>query len=63
MKDELGLHEEILLLALQDRKGTVESKAGMYTYALGGALLAELTLGKHVTIGEDKKQFVDGVAA
>ncbi len=61
MKTELGLHEELLLLALRDQKGTVESKAGMYLYALGGALLAELTLGGQITIHEGKRQFVDVV--
>jgi hypothetical protein len=40
---DLHLHEEILLLALHDRDGTVVSGA-WYSQALAGALLAELVL-------------------
>ena len=42
-KDQLLLHEEVLLLALRDEKGTIASGT-MYQYALGGAILAELLL-------------------
>lgn len=59
--DELYLHEELLLLALKDARGTIESKAAMCQYALGGAILAELLLADRITIGDDKKKLVDHV--
>ena len=42
---ELRLHEEVLLLALKDDKGTPH--VDHYGFALGGAILAEL-------LGEDR---------
>jgi len=56
--DELHLHEQMLLLVLRDKDGTVESKAGMYRIALGGAVLTELLLAGRITIDEDKKKLV-----
>lgn len=53
-KDELHLYEEIMLLALRDEKGTVASGA-MYSYAVGGAILAELLLEQRLRIEEPKK--------
>lgn len=53
-KDELHLHEEIMLLALRDEEGTVASGA-MYSYAVGGAILAELLLEQRLRIEEPKK--------
>ena len=44
----LYLHEEILLLALKDEKGTFV--AASYEMALGGAILAELLLQKRIGI-------------
>ena len=39
---ELYLHEEILLIALRDEKGTLESAASMsHAYAMAGAMMAE----------------------
>lgn len=56
----LHLHEEILLLALRDEKGTIESRAGMYQFALGGAIFAELLLeGKLRLTGEGRKTRVE----
>lgn len=55
--EKLFLHEEILLLALRDKEGTVESMAS-YQYALGGAILAELLLEKRITTDESKKKRV-----
>jgi hypothetical protein len=55
---KLTMYEELLLLALDDRKGT-SAMGGMHTLAMGGAVLAELVLLGAVRIGEDKKQFVD----
>lgn len=57
-KDQLYLHEQMLLLILRDREGTLESRAGMYRLALGGAILIELLLNERITIDEDKKKRV-----
>jgi Golgi phosphoprotein 3 len=51
----LGLHEEILLLALRDETGTIASGT-MYQYAIGGAVLAELLLDGRVRIETVKKK-------
>jgi len=51
----LYLHEEILLLALRDDKGTIASGT-MYQYAIGGAVLAELLLDGHLRIETDEKK-------
>jgi hypothetical protein len=52
---DLLLHEEILLLALKDKKGTVHG-APLYQYAIGGAVLAELLLNRRIAVEEVKKQ-------
>jgi len=49
-RPELWLHEEILLLALKDEKGTPHSS--MYTIAMGGAILAELLLNERFVLEE-----------
>ena len=53
--DSLHLHEEILLLALRDDKGTIASGT-MYQYAIGGAVLAELLLDGRVRVETVKKR-------
>ena len=58
-RDDMHLHEQLMLLALRDEKGTLESGASMYTYALGGAILTELSLNGRIRIRPDKKAFVD----
>ena len=60
-RTDLHLHEQLMLLALRDEKGTLESKAPMYGYALGGAILAELSLRGRIRIAEGKKPLVDVV--
>lgn len=45
----LKVHEELLLLALHPEKGTVSASA-TYTYALGGAILAELLLSGRIEV-------------
>ena len=55
---QLLLHEELMLMALRDEKGTVEWRASMSNYAIGGAILAELLLDGLVKIGSDKKKLV-----
>jgi len=58
MADGLYLYEEVMLLALRDREGTVASGTA-YTHALGGAILAELLLdGRAVVDAEKKKRFL-----
>jgi hypothetical protein len=53
--DDLFLYEEILLLALKDKEGTIASGA-MYNFATGGAILAELLLQERITVEESKKK-------
>jgi hypothetical protein len=53
--NELRLYEEIMLLALRDEEGTVASGA-MYSYAVGGAILAELLLEQRVHIDEPRRK-------
>ncbi len=55
MGNELHLYEEIMLLALRDEEGTVASGA-MYSYAVGGAILAELLLEQRLCIEEPRKR-------
>jgi Golgi phosphoprotein 3 len=57
----LFLHEEIMLLVLKDTEGTV-APGTMYQYAIGGAILAELLLSRHIGIVEHgKKKLVEAV--
>jgi golgi phosphoprotein 3 len=59
---KLYLHEELLLLALRDREGTLDWKAGWMAYGLGGALLTELVLAGRVRlVAEKKKTYVEVV--
>lgn len=51
----LFLHEEVLLLVLRDREGTVEFGAN-YSHAMGGAILAELLLRERIGVEEDGKR-------
>jgi hypothetical protein len=51
----LTLHEEILLLALDDEKGTTATGA-MFAHAMGGAILAELVVCGAVQLSPDKKK-------
>ena len=53
--NELHLHQEILLLALKDEAGTIESGT-LYQYAIGGAVLAELLLGGQLRIETVKEK-------
>jgi len=53
----LPLYEEILLLALDEDKGTT-AMGSYFTNAMGGAILAELAMDGSITIAEDKKKKV-----
>jgi hypothetical protein len=55
---DLWLHQEIMLLALRDREGTIVSGT-LYQYAIGGAVLAELLLRARISIGDRKKKLVE----
>ena len=59
--NDLHLHEQVMLLALKDRKGTPEFGAGFHHLALGGAILAELALRGCIRIEEGRKAFVDAL--
>ncbi len=54
----LFLHEEMLLLALRDREGTVAA-GSMFSYAMGGGILAELLLTGRIEVEEGKKKLVN----
>jgi len=54
-RDALRLHEEIMLLALRDREGTVVSGT-MYNFAVGGAVLAELMMEKRIEVEAVRKK-------
>lgn len=56
-KHRLHLYEEVMLLALRDKKGTVASGT-MFNFAVGGAMLAELLMEKRIDIeAVGKKKF------
>jgi len=60
---ELYLHEEIMLLALEDKDGTVELGSRDHL-ALGGAILAELLMGGRIWVEEERqKRFARAVKA
>ncbi len=54
-KNTLFLHEEILLLALRDEKGTIAAGT-MYQYAISGAILSELLINKRIEIKKFKNK-------
>ena len=55
IQTNLFLHEEIMLLALRDERGTIASGT-MYQYAIGAAVLSELLLNKRIAVEESKKK-------
>lgn len=55
--DSLSLAEEILLLALHDKKGTTGIES-MYPYAIGGAVLSELLMCSRVALDSSKKKLI-----
>ena len=54
-KHKLRLYDEIMLLALRDEKGTIETGA-WYQQAVGGAVLAELVMEERLKIAHDGKK-------
>lgn len=56
---KLFLHEEAMLLALRDEKGSIE-KGAWYNTAVGGAVLAELLLAERIRlVRRGKKEVVE----
>ena len=55
MNKQLCLHEELMLLALRNRKGTVTSWTN-FQYVIGGAVLAELLLEGRVAVETKRKK-------
>ena len=54
-RDRLPLHEELMLLALHDEKGTIAPGTN-YQYALAGAILSELMMRGRIGIDESGKK-------
>lgn len=54
-RDRLPLHEEVMLLALQDEKGTIAGGT-MYQYAVAGAILSELMMRGRIGIDESGRK-------
>ena len=55
---ELFLHEEVMLLALRDRKGTVYGSTH-YSTALGAAVVAELLLAGRIAVDAGRRPLVN----
>lgn len=53
----LHLYEEIMLLAVRNKEGTVAT--GYLEYAIAGAVLAELLLDRRISVENTRKQLVD----
>ena len=53
----LFLYEEVMLLALRDKEGTIAT--GFAEYVVAGAILAELLLDSRISVEDSKKQLVD----
>lgn len=50
----LHFHEEILLLALRDEKGTIAFKASQYPHAMAGGMIADLLMSKRIALEPNK---------
>jgi Golgi phosphoprotein 3 len=59
MDHQLPLHEEVMLLALRDEKGSIDSKAQFYPQIIAGAIISELLLTGFIKVSNDKKQLVE----
>ncbi len=56
------LYEELMLLALRDKQGTMYSGVN-FEFAFGAAVLAELLLANRISVEETKKKLVNLVSA
>jgi hypothetical protein len=62
-QNNLFLHEEIMLLALRDEKGTIVPGT-MFEYAIGAAVLAELLLSQRIAVDQSsRRKLVDVVSS
>jgi len=62
-QNNLFLHEEIMLLALRDEKGTIVPGT-MFQYAIGAAVLAELLLNHRIAVDQSsRRKLVDLVSS
>jgi len=61
-ENRLSLHEELMLLALNDEQGTIDM-GSFYLYAIGGSVLAELLMRKRIRLDTSKKKTVHLVNA
>jgi hypothetical protein len=62
-QDNLCLYEEIMLLALRDKEGTIAA-GPTYQYAIGAAVLAELLLSERIVVDpSDKRKLVELVSS
>jgi hypothetical protein len=62
-QNNLFLHEEIMLLALRDEKGTIVPGT-MFEYAIGAAVLAELLLNQRIAVDQSsRRKLVDVVSS
>ena len=57
----LYLHEEILLLALRDKKGTIDHRAGRFLHVIAGAILAELMLAEKINLDGKRHKLINVV--
>jgi hypothetical protein len=53
--NNLFLHQEVMLLALRDEEGTIET-GSLYQYAIGGAVIAELLLNERIKIEKVRRK-------
>lgn len=55
MNKTLFLHEDVLLLAFKDQKGSIDYRAGSFLNVIAGAILAELLLAERISIEDSRK--------
>lgn len=60
MVENLRLHQEVVLLALRDDKGTFAG--GMFLYSIAGAMVSELLLQERIVANDDKRQTVAAIS-
>ena len=61
MSSKLLLHQELLLLVLNDRKGTFQGS--FFLYGMAGAMLSELLLQERIAAVEDKTQTISIISS
>ena len=56
MAEKLGLHHDVMLLAIRDDDGTFGG--GLYLYSVAGAMVSELLMQQRIVAGQDDSQIV-----